>query len=101
MDIEKILFEELNNWVYNDQNQAGDNLQIIDASDFQKIIRSVSKKCNEIHNVSDLLNSLGSGENEYKLEFDKIDGSWWIIHTGVGSGEPLEQWLTNRGIAKT
>lgn len=48
--------------------------------------------------VSDLLISLGDIDNEYKIEYHKSDDKWWIIHTEVGSGEPLEQWLTNRAI---
>ena len=48
--------------------------------------------------VSDLLISLGDIDNEYKLEYHKSDDKWWIMHTRVGSGEPLEQWLTNRAL---
>jgi hypothetical protein len=49
MDIGKIVFEEFNQWVYNDENQAGD--KIIDASDLPEIIQNVVKKYNDIHNV--------------------------------------------------
>jgi len=52
MDIGEIVFEEFNQWVYNDENQAGDKLQVIDASDLPEIIQNVVKKYNDIHNVS-------------------------------------------------
>ena len=52
MDYGKIIFEELNQWVYNDENQAGQKLQIIDASDLPEIITEIVKKLN-IPDVSD------------------------------------------------
>ena len=36
--------EELYLWVYNDENQAGDKLLIIDASDIPKIIENLVEK---------------------------------------------------------
>jgi len=39
-----IIFEVLNAWVYNDVNQAGDKLMIIDAHDLPKIIPEILKK---------------------------------------------------------
>ena len=51
MDIGKIVFEEFNQWVYNDENQAGDKIKVIDASDLPEIIQNVVKKYNDIHNV--------------------------------------------------
>jgi len=52
--------------------------------------------------ADELIKSLGTPEleNEYILKPDK-DGTWWIEHKHVGSGEPLKQWLTNRGIWET
>lgn len=44
MDYGKIIFEEFNEYVYNDVNQAGDKLQVIDAEDLPKIIDAVVKK---------------------------------------------------------
>lgn len=39
----KIIFDEFNQWVYNDVNQAGDKLQIINASDLPEIIQNIVK----------------------------------------------------------
>ena len=44
MDKEKIIFKELNEWVYNDVNQAGDKLIIIDASDLPEIMENIKSK---------------------------------------------------------
>lgn len=41
---EKAIFEVLNSYVYNDQNQAGDKLIIIDASDLPVIIPEIIEK---------------------------------------------------------
>ena len=42
--IEGIVLSKLQPWVYNDENQAGDKLQVIDASDLYRIITDVVKK---------------------------------------------------------
>ena len=39
----EIILNELNEWVYNDENQAGDLLMIIDASDFLEIANGLTK----------------------------------------------------------
>ena len=59
----------------------------------QLIIADVSKSLN----ADELINSLGTPdvENEYIVKPDK-DGTWWIKHKHVGSGEPLKQWLTGK-----
>jgi hypothetical protein len=44
MDKGQIILDELNDWIYNDENQAGDKLQIIDASDVPTIIENLVKK---------------------------------------------------------
>lgn len=41
MDKGKIIFDVLNDYVYNDTNQAGDELHIIDASDLSEIIPKI------------------------------------------------------------
>ena len=45
-----IVFNELNEWVYNEENQAGCKLQVIDASDLPKIVTGVVEKLTT-HNV--------------------------------------------------
>ena len=47
MDAGKIIFEELNKWVYNETNEAGEKLHVIDASDLHEIIPEIVKKLNE------------------------------------------------------
>ena len=46
MDAGKIIFEELNKWVYNETNEAGEKLHVIDASDLHEIIPEIVKKLN-------------------------------------------------------
>ena len=57
------------------------------------IIDGVSKSLN----ADELINSLGTPdvENEYIVKPD-TDGTWWMEHKHVGSGEPLKQWLTGK-----
>ena len=43
MKTEEIIFKEFQQWIYNDQNQSGDKLQVIDASDLPGIITEVVK----------------------------------------------------------
>ena len=43
MKTEEIIFKEFQQWIYNDQNQSGDKLQVIDASDLPEIIKEVVK----------------------------------------------------------
>lgn len=61
---------------------------------FKKLsIHGVSKSLN----ADELIKSLGTPDvdNEYKIKPDK-HGKWQIEHKHVGSGEPLEQWLTGK-----
>lgn len=57
------------------------------------ILHGVSKSLN----ADELINSLGTPdvENEYIVKPD-TDGTWWMEHKHVGSGEPLKQWLTGK-----
>ncbi len=50
-ELKQALFNVLNYWVYNDVNQAGDKLQVIDASDLPEIIAEIVKKLT-IHNAA-------------------------------------------------
>jgi len=64
----EIIFNEFNEWVYNDENQAGDKLQVIDASDLPEIITEVVKKLT-IHNVVNQRELLFAFIKEIKDEF--------------------------------
>jgi hypothetical protein len=46
-DYEEIILDELNQWVYNEQNQAGEKLQVIDASDLPLIVKNIVEKINK------------------------------------------------------
>ena len=52
MNIEKVLMDVLNDWTYNDENQAGDKLLVIDASDFPKIIAEIIKRLTDVVDCS-------------------------------------------------
>ncbi len=69
----EIVFNEFNEWVYNDENQAGDKLQVIDASDLPEIITEVVKKLT-IHNVVNQRELLFAFIKEIKDEFK--DQNW-------------------------
>jgi len=45
--IKQIIFKELNNWVYNDQNQADEILKVIDRSDLPEIVENIVEKIKE------------------------------------------------------
>ncbi len=49
--------------------------------------------------IKSIIDSLGNphAENSYTLAPDSC-GDWWITHDGVGSGEPLRQWLENQSV---
>ena len=68
----EIVFDEFNQWVYNDENQAGEKMQVIDAADLPQIIQNVVKKYNDIHNVARQSEQLVCDE---KL-FDQQHGSY-------------------------
>ena len=42
--IRDIIFSELNQWVFNTENQAGDKLHVVESSDFQEIIDNIVEK---------------------------------------------------------
>ena len=73
MKIGEIVFNEFNKWVYNDENQAGNKLQVIDASDLPEIIMEVVKKLT-IHNVVNQRELLFAFIKEIKEEFK--DQNW-------------------------
>ena len=69
----EVIFNEFNEWVYNDENQAGNKLQVIDASDLPEIITEVVKKLT-IHNVVNQRELLFAFIKEIKYEFK--DENW-------------------------
>ena len=54
----KIIFDVLNEWVYNAQDQAGEKLIIVDASDFDKIIPEIEEKLKEVNPSNEKTESL-------------------------------------------
>ena len=63
-------------------------------------LKAKNKKLKENQiNVRKLIKSLGSPihTNEYILKPDD-KGEWWITHKHVGSGEPFEQFLTDKPV---
>lgn len=45
-----------------------------------------------------LWRSLGpaiENEKSHRYEIRPLNNEWWIFHNGVGSGEPLCQWIEN------
>ena len=83
MDNGEIIFNELNQWVYTDENQAGDKLLIIDASDLPVIIPEIVKKLN-IQPVmpSFVLDELRARakvyqNNYYSVGLDEVERNGW------------------------
>ena len=60
----EIIFNELNKWIYNDENQAGDKLQIIDASDIPVIIKNIVKNLT----IHDVINTVCNHKNSQTVE---------------------------------
>lgn len=80
MDKGKIIFDILNDYVYNDENQAGVKLQVINANDLPKIIPEIVKKLNKPKEMkaSELRigNFIYCGDEETKIypeDFEMID----------------------------
>jgi len=44
MDVEKIIFNELNDFLYRIEDQSGNKLNVIDDTDFKEIILNIVKK---------------------------------------------------------
>ncbi len=44
--------------------------------------------------IKALIESLGEPVDGNQYTIKPINGVWWIEHNNVGSGEPLEQWVT-------
>ena len=87
MDYGKIIFEEFNKWVYNDKNQAGDKLQVIDVGDLHVIITNIVEKIDVPGTTKDdnvqgrLISSLNDSIEEYVKIFEKkheIKFDFWI-----------------------
>ena len=62
-------------------------------------LRPVEQKpdCYPKEEIADLLNdSLGSADDSIEYHnylIRPLNHEWWIFHNGVGSGEPLKQWI--------
>jgi len=46
-----------------------------------------------MNEIKAIINSLGEAHQENRYTLKVLDGEWWIEHSHVGSGEPVEQWL--------
>ena len=77
--IEEIIFKEFQQWIYNDQNQSGDKLQVIDASDLPGIITEVIKKLA-------LLNAPLCGVSSY-FSFAKDLDAWYEYTDTTDKGD--------------
>ena len=104
--IEEIIFKEFQQWIYNDENQAGDQLRVIDASDLPEIITEVVKKL-ALLNVNAPIPGVSSyfsfvkymdGWYEYTDNTDKGDVYNNIV-TGVLMTEQqiFDEWLNRTG----
>ena len=71
--IKEIILNELNEFVYNDVNQSGDKLEVIDLSDFENIAINIYKKLQE------------------KKEFNYFVSYKWYSKKGSGFGRGLFQ----------
>ena len=89
--IEGIVFSKLQPWVYNDENQAGDKLQVIDASDLYRIITDVVKKIA-------LLNAPLSGVSSY-FSFAKYVNGRYKYTDNTDKGDVYQNLVT--GVSMT
>jgi hypothetical protein len=99
-----IVFSKLQPWVYNDENQAGEKLQVIDASDLYRIITDVVKKIALLNAPLSGVSSYFSfakyvnGRYKYTDNTDKGDVYNNIV-TGVLMTEQqiFDEWLNRTG----
>ena len=89
--IEGIVLSKLQPWVYNDENQAGDKLQVIDASDLYRIITDVVKKIA-------LLNAPLSGVSSY-FSFAKYVNGRYKYTDNTDKGDVYQNLVT--GVSMT
>ena len=88
---EEIIFNEFQQWVYNDENQAGDKLQVIDASDLPEIITEVVK-------TLALLNAPLSGVSSY-FSFAKYVNGRYKYTDNTDKGDVYQNLVT--GVSMT
>ena len=84
--IEEIIFNEFQQCVYNNENQAGDKLQVIDASDLPEIITEVVKKLA-------MLNAPLSGVSSY-FSFVKYMDGWYEYTDNTDKGDVYNNIVT-------
>ena len=89
--IEEIIFKEFQQWIYNDENQAGDKLQVIDASDLPEIITEVVK-------TLALLNAPLSGVSSY-FSFAKYVNGRYKYTDNTDKGDVYQNLVT--GVSMT
>jgi len=84
IDLNSVLYRQLTNEIMKTHRKLVKN---------NVLLHNVSKSLN----ADELINSLGTPDvdNEYIVKPD-TDGTWWMEHKHVGSGEPLKQWLTGK-----
>ena len=88
--IEEIIFKEFQQWIYNDQNQAGDKLQVIDASDLPGIITEVVKTLAMFNVIAPL-----SGVSSY-FSFVKYMDGWYEYTDNTDKGDVYNNIVTGR-----
>ena len=86
--IEEIIFKEFYPWVYNDENQAGEILHVIDASNLYWIITEVIKKLA-------LLNAPLYGVSSY-FSFAKDLDAWYEYTDTTDKGDVYNDIVTGR-----
>ena len=89
--IEGIVLSKLQPWVYNDENQAGEKLLVIDASDLYRIITDVVKKIA-------LLNAPLSGVSSY-FSFAKYVNGRYKYTDNTDKGDVYQNLVT--GVSMT
>jgi hypothetical protein len=88
--IEEIIFKEFQQWIYNDENQAGDKLQVIDASDLPGIITEVVKTLAMFKVIAP-----SSGVSSY-FSFVKYMDGWYEYTDNTDKGDVYNNIVTGR-----
>ena len=90
MKVEDIM-EIFKPWIYNDENQAGTKLEVIDASDLPMIADKIAKHCNIADiNRKELLKGFASKFNEGLDKGDGIAIMDWMIDDFLEKEEESE-----------
>ena len=91
MDIGQIILDELNDWVFNVEDQAGNKMNVVEDCDFKQIIPNIVKKLT----IPVVVKSLPSiveinFDGHLKCQIETTDKSLTVLKAVNGYGNPID-----------